>query len=109
MVAVEVLGHQAGWPIAATGDAFGGVQSQQVPPGDAIHHAPDLGVWVGADIGRGRLALGPAVEIETQTVTDDPTRAPFDRLHPAAFAKRTVVHVRSVGEVPNVIPWTSVQ
>ncbi len=109
VIAADVLRHQAGRPVSAARHAFGGVQSQQIPPGDAIHHAPDLGGRVWADIGRCRLALGPALKIESQAVPNDPSRAPFDRPHPAAFAKRAVVHVRPIGEVPHMIRRTSVQ
>src|SRR6478609_10743521 len=92
--------------VMPTRHALGRIQTQQFAPRDPIQHTPHFVTGVGTDISRRRLSPGTAFQIEAQSVAPYPRDAPFARLHAAPFAKRAVVHVGAIGEIPNQIGWT---
>ncbi len=62
--------------ISPTWHTFRRVEPEHVSTCDLVENAPDLCGRVRGDIGRGRFALGPSVEVEPQPVALEPADAP---------------------------------
>src|SRR5215831_5450519 len=105
--AIGVLGFDLDMAIALARNPFRRVQPQQVAPRDAVQHAPYLGIGIAGEVCWRRLAPGPAFQIEPEPEPLDPGRPAFERPDAAADAKRAVVHVGAIGEIPDLLGWSA--
>src|SRR5215472_13004747 len=93
--------------VPAPRHSFCGVQEHQIASGDPVKYTPNLCVGVGRQICRRGSPFGPAIEIEAKPVPADAAGAAFEWLYAAPDAKRAVVHVGPIGEVPDLFPWSA--
>src|SRR6516165_10312635 len=96
-------------PVATAWHAFGRIETHEIAPRNAVKHAPNLGLRIGAQIGWCRPAFRTAIEVEPQPVALDPSRSPFEREHAAPLAERAVVHVRAEGKIPDLVLRSAVE
>jgi hypothetical protein len=96
-------------PLPASRYSFRRVKSQQVASRDPVKYAPNLRARVGVQICRCGFAFRPAIEIEAQPVALDSAGTTLERLYAATSAKSAVVHVGSIGEIPDLLPWPAVE
>src|SRR5271154_1737968 len=101
----SVFGLDRHVAITPSGYSFGRVQTDQIAPGYAIEHAPDLGIRIEAQIRRRRLPLGPAFQVEAEPIPLDPTGPALERPDTPSDAKRGLMHVGAVSEIPDLIAW----
>src|SRR5262249_17323249 len=59
-------------------------------------------VRIGKEIGRRRLSARAPFEVEAQSIAVHAARTPFQRTHAAPFAEGAVVHVGTIGEIPDL-------
>ena len=62
--AVRVFDLDEDVAITPAWHSFRRIQSHQIAPRDPVQHAPDLGIWIEAQICRRSSALGPSPQIE---------------------------------------------
>src|SRR5262249_4080583 len=102
LAAADIFGIEPYWTIPASGNAFGSVQAQKVPAGEIVEDPPDLSVRIGKEIGGRRLSARAPLEMEAQAVAAHTARTPLQRAHASTRAEGAVVHVGTVGEVPDL-------
>jgi hypothetical protein len=83
------------------------VKAQQVASRDPVKHAPNLRMRVGMQVCRCSLAPGSSVEIEAQPIALDTAGTTLECLYAAPNAKRAVVHIGAIGEIPDLLPWSA--
>src|SRR6266478_10161930 len=98
-----VLGVGPEMAVVRTGYAFGQIEADKVLASEFVEHAPHFPIRIGTDVGRCRFSDRATLKIEAQSVAANAPRAPFERAHSTPFAERTVVHIGTVGEVPDFI------
>src|SRR5467141_3224191 len=76
----------------------------EIAPGNAVNHAPNLPFRIGAQIGGCGLTFRATIKIESELVALDPCRPPFEGTHATPLPERTVVQIRAEGEIPDFLP-----
>ena len=90
---VGILRTQPPAAVESSRHAFGAVQPDEIPPGDPVHHTPNLFARTGFDIRRRGLALRPSFQVEPEAISADPGDPPFERAHAAATAAGVAVSI----------------
>jgi len=102
-IAVDVSGIALEMPVARSGHTFCPVEMEQVSACNLVEHAPDLGLWIGRDVGRRGSTYGSSLEIEAQPITLNTTDPPLDGAHLPSLAKNAVTHVGAECKVPEFV------
>ena len=100
---ITVLGLDHSMTVAAPGHSFCRIQANQIAPRDAVEHPPDFRVRIGVQVCRSSLASGAPLEIEAQPITSDVAGTVLERLDSASDSKGAVMHVGTIGEIPDLV------